>query len=75
MRKGLLITGIMAFFFLASCTKHEYCLCSYKTPIKGTIVTQLYHIEDMSCSDFIPEEWKWDYDNYLKPKCVKVEEE
>ena len=22
-----------------------------------------------------PEEWKWDYDNYLKPKCVKVEEE
>ena len=75
MKKIILLIGIMGAVCLSSCTKHEYCECSYKTPIKGTIIKQIFHIEDMTCDNFLPEGWEYNYDKYLKPKCVKIDEE
>ena len=47
MKKTMLLIGIIGAVCLSSCTKHEYCECSYKTPIKGTIVKQIFYLKIM----------------------------
>ncbi|MBO7226591.1 MAG: hypothetical protein IKY22_05775 [Bacteroidales bacterium] len=72
MRKILLLSAVATIALLSSCTKHEYCMCSYSILGKGTTVLQEYHIEDMSCNTFIPEEWRADQITYINPRCEKI---
>lgn len=74
MKRILMGIGIVALAAIAgSCTKHEYCMCSYsKVPGDSPVVYQEFHIEDKSCSTYIPEDWLLDPVTYLNPRCEKI---
>ncbi len=69
MKKIILIIGLFVVIGISSCTKHEYCQCYYTT-LRGSIITQEYHLEDKSCATFIPDGWY----EYTNPHCVKIKE-